>query len=201
MIKEQFLGRNPSHFKTNLVAKLFITAEMFLWSAWNLITPIFAVFVVRDIQGGNIEIAASAISIYFISRVVFELVSGRYLNFKVKKEIRRFVMVIIGMVLISIGYLGFALSFTILSVFCFYALIGMGVGIVSPAKNFLFSGYLNKSKQAWQWSAYDVMIFIGMAFAIALGGFIANDYGFRTLFCISSIVNILGIIPYVLYIF
>jgi len=38
---------------------MFIVSETFLWSAWNFITPIFAIFVVRNIQNGTLQIAAS----------------------------------------------------------------------------------------------------------------------------------------------
>ena len=44
MLKEQFIGRNPSHFQVNPVVKAFIVSESFLWSAYNFIVPIFAIF-------------------------------------------------------------------------------------------------------------------------------------------------------------
>lgn len=40
MLKDQFLGRNPTHFKVNPVVKAFIISEAFLWSAYNFIIPI-----------------------------------------------------------------------------------------------------------------------------------------------------------------
>ena len=74
MLKEQFIGRNPSHFQVNPVVKAFIVSESFLWSAYNFIVPIFAIFVVNSVKGGNIQIAASAFSFFLISRVLAELI-------------------------------------------------------------------------------------------------------------------------------
>lgn len=198
MLKEQFLGRNPSHFQINPVVKAFIISEAFLWSAWNFVTPIFAIFIVNEIQNGNVQIAASAFSVYLISRVIVELVSGRYLS--KTKDTEKFLITILGMVLISLAYLGFAFSSTITSIFFFYAVAGTGLGIASPAKNSLFSTHLNRNREPTEWGIYDAITFISMALATTLGGFVANQYGFNFLFLLASIVNLLGIIPYLLYI-
>jgi len=198
MLKEQFLGKNPSHFQINPIVKSFIISETFLWSAWNFVTPIFAIFVVSSIQGGDVQIAAAAFSVHLIARVFSELISGRYL---LKKPDRvKFVITVIGMLFISLSYIGFAFSRTILVLFIFYAVAGIGLGIASPAKNSLFSTHLDRNKEPSEWGVYDAVVFIGMALATALGGFIAGQYGFQFLFFLASIVNLLGIFPYLLYI-
>ncbi|MBI3092632.1 MAG: MFS transporter [Candidatus Levybacteria bacterium] len=198
MFKEQFLGRNPSHFQINPVVKAFIVSETFLWSAWNFVTPIFAIFVVSNIEGGNVQIAASAFSVYLIARVFSELLSGRYLLGKIERG--KFILTIGGMLFLSLSYVGFAFSNTIFYLFFFYAMAGVGLGIASPAKNSLFSTHLDKNKEPSEWGIYDAITFTGMALATALGGFIANQYGFSFLFLLASIVNLLGIFPYLLYI-
>ena len=141
MIKEIFIGRKPSDFHMNAVVKAFIISEIFLWSSWNAITPIFAIFAANKIPGGNTEIAASSFSAYLIVRVIFELISGKYLSRST--EARKFTISILGIILISLGYLGFAITNTVTSLFFFYGLIGMGLGIASPAKNSLFSMHLD----------------------------------------------------------
>lgn len=198
MLKEQFLGKNPSHFRINPIVKSFIISETFLWSAWNFVTPIFAIFVVSSIKGGDVQIAASAFSVYLISRVFSELLSGRYLLQKAERE--KFIITIVGMLFISLSYVGFAFSHTILFLFIFYTVAGIGLGIATPAKNSLFSTHLDRNKEPSEWGIYDAVTFIGMALATALGGFIAGQYGFQFLFFLASIVNLLGIFPYLLYI-
>lgn len=197
MLKEQFLGRNPTHFQVNPIVKAFIISEIFLWSAWHFIIPIFAIFVVNNIAGGSIQTAASAFSIYLIVRVVFELISGKYL-LKTQDQ-KKFSVTILGMILLSIAYFGFAVSASLFSLFFFYALAGVGLGVASPAKNSLFSMHLDKDKEPTEWSLYDAVTFLGMALATALGGFIAGQYGFTLLFFLAGITNLLGIIPYLLY--
>ncbi|MBI4089240.1 MAG: MFS transporter [Candidatus Levybacteria bacterium] len=197
MIREIFIGRKPSDFHMNSIVKAFIVSEIFLWSSWNAITPIFAIFAANKIPGGNTEIAASAFSSYLIVRVIFELISGRYLS--KSEEIYKFMIAIIGIILISLGYLGFALIQNTLFLFFFYGVIGMGLGIASPAKNSLFSTHLDKNKEVTEWSIYDGFVFMGMAMSAVIGGFVANRYGFTFLFYLVAITNLLSIIPYILY--
>jgi predicted MFS family arabinose efflux permease len=197
MIKEIFIGRRPSHFHMNPVVKSFIISEIFLWSSWNAIIPIFAIFAATKIPGGNTEVAASSFSAYLIVRVIFELISGKYLS--KSNDSQKFTMAIIGIILISVGYLGFAMTKNIASIFIFYGVVGMGLGIASPAKNCLFSSHLDKDKEVTEWSMYDGFVFMGMAMSAAIGGFVANRYGFSFLFYLVAITNLISIIPYILY--
>jgi hypothetical protein len=197
MIKEVFIGKRPSDFHMNPVVKAFIISEIFLWSSWNAIIPIFAIFAATKIPGGNTEVAASSFSTYLIVRVIFELISGRYLS--KSSEMQKFVVSILGIILMSAGYVGFAMTRNVSSIFLFYGVIGMGLGIASPAKNCLFSSHLDKDREITEWSMYDGFVFMGMAMAATIGGFVANRYGFAFLFYLVAVTNLLSILPYILY--
>lgn len=199
MLKEKFLGRNPSHFSINPIVKIYITSEAFLWSAWDFVMPIFGIFIVTNIPGATIQSAATGYSIYLINRVISEIISGRLL--RGSNDRKKFLMTIFGMICLSIAYIGFAFSKNIIAVFSFYALLGVGLGVASPAKNSLFSIHLDKNKEATEWSLADAVSFICMALATSLGGFVATQYGFSTLFLLASIINALGMIPYLVYLF
>jgi cyanate permease len=197
VIKEIFIGKKPSDFHMNGVVKAFIVSEIFLWSSWNAIIPIFAIFAANSIPGGNTEVAAGSFSTYLIVRVIFELISGRYLS--KSKDIQKFVISIIGIMLMSVGYVGFAMTKNVWELFVYYGVIGIGLGIASPAKNCLFSSHLDKDKEVTEWSMYDGFVFMGMAMAATIGGFVANRYGFSFLFYLVAVTNLLSVIPYILY--
>ncbi len=197
MLSEFFIGKRPSHFHINPLVKAFIVSECFLWSAWNFIIPIFAIFAINNINGGKIELAASGYSIHLIFRVIFELIIGKYLTRR--PDIQMIRIAIFGIVLLSVSYLGFIVTSTIPIFFFYYAIAGIGFGVLSPAKNTLFSTHLDKDKASVEWGIADAMTFLSIAMAAALGGFIAGQYGFRVLFVLSAIVNTISIIPYLLY--
>lgn len=196
MLKEQFLGRNPSHFHFNSIVKAFIISEMLIWSAWNFITPIFAVFASTKITGGSVAIAASSYSAHLISRVITEFFSGMRLERASEKN--KLIISIIGICFITVSYLGFAIAQYPILLYVLYAVSGAGIGLATPAKNSLFATHLDKNKTTSEWGIYDAAVFICTAVAATSGGLIAESYGFHILFIISAVLNTAGIIPYII---
>ena len=197
MLKEAFLGRQPSHFKVNPFVRAFIVAESFLWSALNLTTPIFAGFVAAEVAGGSVETAAFSFTAYYICRVISELVTGRYLVGSGDRK--KVTTVLVGLFITGLSYLGFAFAPTILFVYFYQGLSGVGLGIAAPPKNSLFSTHLDHGKEASEWGWYDATVFVGMGLAASLGGLLAASYGFKMLFIVSAVVVWLAMVPYLLY--
>lgn len=199
MIREVFLGKAPSSFHINPIVKAFIVSESFLWAAWNFVAPIFAIFATTNIAGGQIQIAASAYSVHLIFRVITELIIARIATKGNDRKLLGYTM--IGIALMTFAYLGFAMASTITHLFVFYAVAGIGFGIASPPKGTLFSEHLDREKATVEWGLADATAFIAIALAAALGGFVAESYGFRLLFILSALVNAISIIPYALLVF
>lgn len=197
MIKEMFLGKNPSDFHINPAVKAFIISESFLWPAWNLMAPIMAIFAATRLPEGNIETAGFAYSILLIVRVVFELTSGKLLTGSHTRK--KIYVIMIGICIVSIAYVGLALSQTIQHFFIAMAVAGMGFGTIAPAKNSLFSTHLDKDKESLEWGLSDATVFVAIALAASLGGLIAGKYGFHLLFIMAAFFNLLAAFPYMLY--
>ena len=193
-----FLSRNPSHFHINPIVKAFFVSEAFICSGWNFIVPIIAIFVVTTIKGGNVEIAGIGYSINLISRVIAELITGRILLGA--KDTKKMIVAIIGISCLSLAYFSFMFASTITLLYLSYAIVGIGFGVASPAKNSLFSMHLDKNKEATEWSLNDALSAICMSLSAALGGFVVHSYGFTVLFFLAMMVNIIAIVPYLLYI-
>ncbi len=199
MIKEYLLGRLPSHFSVNQIVRGYIISESFVWSAWNFVIPILAVFVVNQVKGGSVQTAASAYSIYLITRVVFELICGKIL-LKTNDQ-KKYVIALVGITILGFSYLFFSLSQSVSMLLIAYMVAGAGLGLSSPAKNALFSIHIEKNKEATDWSIADAVTFGCMALASALGGFFESIYGFHVLFALAALINFLGAIPFLLFIY
>lgn len=197
MLREAFSGRNPSHYQTNPIVKAYIISESFIWSGYNFTSPIIAIFIVSQIPGATIELAATSFSVYLVSRVIFELVAGKMLLKADDKK--RIVFSIIGLFILAISYVGFAFAREIMLFFFFKAIAGLGLGLATPAKNSLFALHLDKNKEATEWGISDAIVYVSIALATALGGFIASVYGFQLLFLLAAVITLLSIFPYVLY--
>ena len=194
-MKNYFGGRQPSHYHMNYIVKAFIMSEGFFWSGYNFVFPILSIFVVEQIVGGTIELAATAVSAYMISRVITELLTGKILEGQ--KDQKKLKMSIAGITIVAIAYFSFSFINQPIWVYVLQGVIGIGLGIASPAKYSLFAQHLNKKRSSNEWSVYDAVTFIGMALSSALGGFIAHQYGFAVLFKISGVMIFLGTLPYI----
>lgn len=181
--------------KQKSIIRSYIISESLVWSAWNAVFPIMAVFITTQVSDGSIESAGIAYSIHLVFRVIFELSVSKLLHSA--SDRKKFAISVIGLTLMSIAYTGFVFSFNIWIVFALYALLGMGIGIASPAKNSLFAMHLDKHKSAGQWASYDAITFLCTAIASAIGGMFATKFGFDALFALVAILNFLGIIPYI----
>lgn len=181
--------------KQKSIIRSYIISESLIWSAWNAVFPIMAIYITTMVQGGTIESAGIAYSIHLVFRVIFEISIGKTLHNA--SDRKKFAISVIGLTLMTIAYTGFVLSKNIWCVFGLYALLGTGIGIASPAKNSLFAMHLNKNKSASQWASYDAITFLCTAIASAVGGMFATKFGFDALFTLVAILNFLGIIPYI----
>lgn len=197
MLKEIFLGRQPSNFQINPLIKSFITSETLLWSGWNFVMPVFAVFATQKISGGTVEIVGIATSVHLIARIISELISGKKLGRG--SEQRKLVFTIVGILIMVLSYFGLAFTDTILELLIFLGLAGVGLGICSPAKSALFSDHLDKRVASAEWGLYDGVLLTGVAVASSLGGFVVKIYGFKILFLASAAIMLVSIIPYLLY--
>jgi hypothetical protein len=202
MIRGLFFGRritsSPALAGLNPAIRAFIVSEVLFWSAWNIIIPIFAVFVVAEIPGATVAQAAYGFTAYLLVRMVVELLVSHKINHL--SNAQRAILDMVGMLVISLAYLGLVIQPSLDMIYVFYGLCGIGMGIAAPAKNSLFSRSMEKGTESAIWGVYDVAILSGMAIATSVGGYLAGEYGFRVILLIASAVNILGALPYLFFI-
>ena len=198
MIRGLFFGKrisgSPALAGMNPAIRAFIVSEVLFWSAWNIIIPIFAVFVVAEIPGATIAQAAYGFTVYLLVRMVVELWVSHKINHL--SNAQRAILDMVGMFIISLAYLGLVLHPTLNTIFGFYILCGIGMGIAAPAKNSLFSRSMEPGTESAMWGVYDVAILSGMAVATSVGGYVAEEFGFNVILLAASAVNILGVVPY-----
>lgn len=168
-----------------------------LWSPYFAISPLFGLYVTDRIDNGSLEIAALSYSMYLVTRVFFEMISG--LGLKRTSNNTKMMVVIGGIAISALGLAGFAYASTVFQLYLFYSIVGAGTGISCPLKNTLFSLYLDKGKETEEWAVYDSVVILAAAAFTAVSGVIANEFGYSVFFFLSAITVALGIGPYIYY--
>lgn len=187
------------NYTMNPVIKALIINDFIVWSGVNLISPILPLFIADKVDGKAIEIVAIGSAIYLFVRSLIELPIGR-LTDKIKGDRDELYIRVGGTILASVILLLFPLITKPWHLYLLQALSAIGRGIAAPAWYSLFSKYIDKDKAAITWSIEDTMLNLGMAATAALGGFIAQEISFSSLFFIAGGINLIGaFIPLIAY--
>jgi len=86
----------------------------------------------------------------------------------------------------------YVLSTTIYHVYIAQVIYGFGAALAYPGWYVLFTRFIDRNKEGYEWSVYDTLIGLGGAGTAAIGGFIAERLGFNILFILVAIFSFVG---------
>ncbi|NQV00994.1 MAG: MFS transporter [Parcubacteria group bacterium] len=183
----------------NKVIKILILSDVALIAGLGFIAPIFALFLTDRIKGGNLEMVGYAAAIYWIGKSLVVIPIGRYLdrNHGEKDDLW---FIVLGNLLAALAVFGYLFSYLPWHIYLLQAIYAIGMGMNVPGYTAIFTRHIDKGQEAFNWSVRSALIGIGAGVAGALGGIIANRFGFNILF-IGIIVFLLAsaFIPFFIY--
>lgn len=177
--------------KVNNLIKILTYSDVLILSGWGLVTPIFAIFVTRQIQGGNLELVGLGQAVFLILKSVLQIPIAKFID-GIKGEMDDLVIMATGSIIISLTpflYTGARSALHLLLIQAFY---GFGAALVTPGWLAIFTRHVDRDLEAEEWSIYNSMVGLGAALAGALGGFLAEKFGFRLLFSIVGTTCVAG---------
>jgi len=179
----------------NKIIKVLILADIALVGGFGFVAPIFAIYVTDQIEGGNIEMIGYAAAIFLIVKSIFVIPFGRYLD-KNHGEKDDVWFIIISTILASAVVFGYIFSRFAWHIYCLQVLYGIAMAMNVPAYTAVFTRHIDKGKEAFDWSVRSCLLGIGAGIAGALGGLIANRFGFNVLFFgVGSLILLGALFP------
>ena len=167
--------------KINKVIKVLILADLNLIAGAGLVAPVFAVFLTNQIRGGNLEVAGYAAAIYWVVKSLVVVPFGRYLD-KNHGEKDDFYFIIGGNILAALAIFGYIFSYLPWHIYALQTIYALGMGMNVPGYTAIFTRHIDRGREASDWSVRSALVGLGAGVAGALGGVIAQNFGFRTLF-------------------
>lgn len=177
--------------KVNNLIKIMTFSDFLVVSGWGLVSPLFAVFVTKQIVGGNIELVGLSTAVYWILRASLQLPFARLIDSK-KGEIDDFVVMAIGSVLTSVAPFLFIFAKTNIHVLFLQGLTGFAAAMVAPAWLAIFTRHIDKHVEAEEWGLYNAMVGLGIGLTGALSGFLAEKLGFQSLYFVVGVICTFG---------
>ena len=177
----------------NRIIKILIISEFFIYTGFGLISPIFAIFLKEDLAGGSIAAAGAAATIYLFSKSLLQIFVAKFTDGDRGNRRELYTMYIGTLFLIFVPLL-YIMANDISQVYIIQVFYGMGAALVYPGWVVIFTRSIDYNKEGYEWSLYDTITGLGGAVAAALGGIIAQIYGFNTLFILVSAIALVGAI-------
>lgn len=166
--------------------KILIGADAFGNLALGMIGPIYALFV-QNIGGDILDIGWAYFVFTFTSGLVLYLIS-HWENRIIHKER----LVVIGYLINALGCILYFFATTQAMLLVVQIVLGIGVAIVSPAFDAVYSHFVNSKKEASDWGAWEAMGYFVAAIGAVVGSMIVKFFGFKILFIAMSIAALIG---------
>ena len=171
--------------KNNALKSLFIYNGIFVMAA-AMFGPLYAIYVERFIDG----VTAISISwaVFLISTSIFTYIISKNGDAIKEKEY----LLLAGYVARILSWVFMIFVHNLWSLIIVQILLGLGESLGTPSFNALFANHLDKNKYIKEYSAWSLVANLTSAVGILAGGFIVNNFGFKTLFILMSIFSLIS---------
>jgi len=180
------MGKN----NINKVIRALIISDFFLFFSLGLLSPIFAVFILQNIEN-KIEVIGYAVSIYWLVRVI-TVVPLSWLMDKLNGEVDEYYFMTVGTFITSCLPLFFIFSSEPWHIYLLQILSGLANSMAVPAWRILFTNHVDSRIIGLEWSLEDVGVGLATAASAAIGAYIVGKFGFSTLFVMIFIFGLIG---------
>ncbi|OGZ19021.1 MAG: hypothetical protein A2175_01695 [Candidatus Nealsonbacteria bacterium RBG_13_42_11] len=175
----------------NKVIKTLIVSDFFLLSGWGLISPIFAIFLTKQIQGGNLTMVGFVATTYWVIKSIIQPFIAHHLD-KNHGEKDDFLFLIIGMFVANLIPLGYIFSSQPWHIFTLEFIRGLAMACVVPTWSAIFTRHIDQGREAFSWSLESTGVGFAAGLAGALGGILASLVGFKAVFVLVSIFGLIS---------
>lgn len=183
--------------KINSVIRTLVISDFFVNAGFSVFGPVFAVFVTGQIQNGSLEIVGFGAALFQIFKSSLQVPIARFLD-KDHGEFDDFLSLIFGTILIATIPFWYIFATKAIHIYIIQIVYGVGAAFAIPPWYAIFSRHVDKMKENVEWSLDSIAIGIGAALAAALGGILADRFGFRTVFAIGGVLAIFGAVQQIL---
>lgn len=177
----------------NKVIRVLVLGDVMFFSAFGLIGPIFAIFVTNQIAGATVATAGFAATINLLTRALLQMPVARYID-RHKGEKDDFLFMVLGSTLISIVPFIYLFIETSLHLYFAQVILGIGGALANPGWYAIFTRHIDKEKEGTEWTLENIGVGLAAAGAAAIGGILAERFGFHNLFLIVGVLSLVGLI-------
>ena len=175
----------------NRVIRHLVVSDFVLNFAFGLLAPIFAVFVLKNIQGGELRVIGLAVTCYWIARTATTVPLSRFMD-RTNGERDEFYFIIAGTFIMSSVPLFYLFASLPWHIYLIQFVLGLANSMAVPAWRILFTDHIDRGRTGFEWSLEDIAIGVSVAISAYLGSLLADKFGFRIVFILLAILGYLA---------
>jgi hypothetical protein len=180
-------------FKVNRIVKYLILSDLFFWTGWGLINPIFAIFIIQRIEGGSAFVVGLAAAVYWILKSALRVPIGMLLD-KCPGEKDDYLFLVVGLFIGSIVPFGFLFAKTPGHVYLLQAINAVGMAMFLSGWQAIFTRHIDKGKEATEWGLDATGLGFGIGAAGAIGGWAVTSFGFGIIFAGVGVLGLISVV-------
>ena len=177
----------------NKVLKYLTLYDIFFLGGFGLLSPIFAIYINDKIIGGSIFAAGASVTIYVLTKAIIQIPISKYTD-KEDGDKREFYTMLIGSMIIALVPLFYLGARNIVEIYLIQFVFGIGHGLSYPGWMTIFSKFIKKGEEGYEWSSYNTYVTFVMAFTAMIGGYIAQSFGFGFVFISLFVFIVIAIV-------
>ncbi len=175
----------------NAVIRYLIISDVLIVGAASMLGPVFALFIAKDIQGGNEIVAGIAAAIYLITKSIFQIPIASLID-RIRGEKDDYTFMIVFSVIMSFIPLLYLVIDQPWQLYLVQLLMGIFTAMTFPSFMAIFTRHIDRKKEATEWGVYFTLTDFSSAGLAAIGGVIAGTLGFPTLIMAVVAISVIG---------
>ena len=156
-------------------------------------SPIFAIFIVERIQGGNAFVVGLAAAVYWILKSALRVPMGIFLDRR-QGEKDDYLFTVFGLLIASLVSFGYIFSKFPWHIYLLQAVYAVGMAMSLSGWSAIFTRHIDKGKEATEWGLDATLLGLGVGISGAVGGWAVMKFGFTSVFIFVGILGIIGVI-------
>ncbi len=173
-------------FMLNHAEKTLLYSNYLWFLAEGMLGPLFAVFALRI--GGNILNISWAMAAFLFMTGIITILVGKLCDKGVNQE----KVLVTGFALNAVFTFSYTFVSNPLELMIVQACLGISAALTIPTWYALYAKHESRKHDALTWGVAKGGAYFITGIAILLGGYISNAFGFRTLFIVMSIVQVIS---------
>jgi predicted MFS family arabinose efflux permease len=177
--------------KVNRIVKYMVLSDLVFWLGWGLIGPVFAIFILDHIEGGNAMIVGFATAVYWVTKSVLRVPIGMLLDAH-KGEKDDYWFMTGGLFMASLVPFGYVYATQPVHLYLLEVVHAIAMAMSLSGWSAIFSRHLDKGSEATEFGLDATSVGLGTGISAALGGWAVTHFTFQQVFIATGFFGLVG---------